>query len=367
MEYVEFTFNQKINQLTCKWYLKNKPRLIHLNDAKTLFRELTRTQAPYKIREIGDKQIIRYYNVNRVLYYQIERNRKNAQSKVSRQNKFKRQVLALTSSLAAAITIFTLSNKILASDKDVKVNNLKKTYSISNQDESLLADNYFSNAIYYYEPFAEQPLSQENDTVTDTFDFTYEDRSLSDRAETTRQYTEVITKYAKMYGIDPNLMIAIATQENTIHSEEINNSGALGLFQIQVEGSWNWVGKDLTAYNHETNNYETINVSLENLYNLDYNVKVGCMIMANYLQYCDYNIPVAVQAYNSGTKTKDLYDKYQDNWLYYREELPGDTEYLEHVFSFIKKDNSLITVTTPENNDKTIKINNNQLDIKLDR
>ena len=103
MEYVEFTFNQKINQLTCKWYLKNKPRLIHLNDAKTLFRELTRTQAPYKIREIGDKQIIRYYNVNRVLYYQIERNRKNAQSKVARQNKFKRQVLALTSSLAAPL------------------------------------------------------------------------------------------------------------------------------------------------------------------------------------------------------------------------------------------------------------------------
>ena len=68
---------------------------------------------------------------------------------------------------------------------------------------------------------------------------------------------------AKKYGIAPYLALALCTQEKGEHSTNVDIGGAVGLFQIQVEGPWNWCGKELTAFNYETNSYETVTITKE--------------------------------------------------------------------------------------------------------
>ncbi len=92
-------------------------------------------------------------------------------------------------------------------------------------------------------------------------------------------------------------MIAIATQENGSHDDNVYNIGGTGL--CQIENSI-WDNKELTAYNFNTGNYETITVDGERLGELEYNIKVACMILSFYMNYQKYNIMLGLQTYNMG-------------------------------------------------------------------
>ena len=184
----------------------------------------------------------------------------------------------------------------------------------------------------------------------------YEDRTNSEKAQITRAYYgDAIKKYSEMYGVDYELMVAIATQERGVHSETRDAGGAIGLFQI--ENIWN--NEKLTAYNYETKEYETITVDENKLSDVFYNIKVGCMVFQTALNYMNYNIPAAIQCYNMGygnmqkilnacsnatgkSVSEILSDQTNLDWLKYRNKaVGGDKNYLENVSSYMDQNTEI--------------------------
>ena len=94
------------------------------------------------------------------------------------------------------------------------------------------------------------------------------------------------------------------------------------------------------------------------LLDLEYNIKVASMIMAYDLAYCDYDIIAALQTYNSGTKVSVLKDEYGNNWTEYRDSLAGDKEYIEHVLSFLPKEDRVLEYKDANGKEYSLQINN---------
>lgn len=202
------------------------------------------------------------------------------------------------------------------------------------------------------------------ESETDVVSLNYKDNSNSAKAQTTlAYYGKTIKKYAEMYGLDPELMIAIATQERGIHAQKMDAGGATGLMQIQNSV---WRNQKLMAYNYETQKYETITVEEDKLSDVFYNIKVGCMIFQNTLNYMDYNVVAAVQCYNMGvgnmskilnayakqtgkTVKEILNNKTDTGWLNYRSLInQGDRNYVEHVFSWMQQENQISILNQDE-------------------
>lgn len=223
------------------------------------------------------------------------------------------------------------------------------------------------------------------DMNVETISINYEDRTSTDKAKISdSNYRSVIEKYSKMYGVDPNLMLAIATQESGDHYNNINFGPAVGLMQIEKSVWKN--GGDLTAYNFETNSWETITITsdgyndfINNLSDLDYNVKVGCMIFQQSLIYMDYNILASIQCYNMGygnmqtifdnycadtglTKQQVLENQFDCGWLNYRNIIPaGDSKYIEHVLSYYGENCSIKNIK-PDGTIVNVIVNNNTIE-----
>lgn len=204
----------------------------------------------------------------------------------------------------------------------------------------------------------EEVIKQEQVTKEDYYvenkysvDIDYEDRSTSIKAENTKNaYGSIIEKYANMYGVDPNLMIALATQERGVHSDTIDAGGAIGLMQIEYKV---WNNQTISAYNYETGEKDTITIDDNAMKDLYTNIKLGCMIMQANLKAMDNNPIAALQSYNYGYgnmmkvintyatlkgKTKDeiLNDPSDLGWMAYRNIIEvGDKEYIEHVLSYL--------------------------------
>lgn len=223
-----------------------------------------------------------------------------------------------------------------------------------------------------------------DDTGYEFVSLDYNDRSSSDKAiSTDDNYRNTIEKYAKMYGIDANLMLAIATQESGDHYGNLESGPAIGLMQIE-KSVWEY-GGSLTAFNFETNSWETITVTpddynnfIYNLRDLDYNVKIGCMMFQQSLVYMNYNVLAALQCYNMGygnmqsildnycmdeglNKDYVLDNQYDDGWLRYRDYIAaGDPSYIENVLSYCGKEYT-IKVTKPDGKVISVNISGNNL------
>lgn len=221
----------------------------------------------------------------------------------------------------------------------------------------------------------------ENETESNDIDYDYKvDISTIDSTNTAKYkkacdlYYDLVAETARTYGIDPRLAIAIGTQERGEHSDQVDAGGGLGLFQIQVEGKWKWEGKDVRAFNFDTNSYETYTVYTENVRDLKENIKTGMMHLQECLVRNGYNLALGVQEYNSGytavQKALDIaQDKLQEDratleyfentdWLDSRKEAGcADPYYIEHVFQYLKDDTPL-TFTKPDGSTITYMYNN---------
>ena len=190
----------------------------------------------------------------------------------------------------------------------------------------------------------------------------YVDRTgIEDFKTTKSNYSSIIYSIAEEYGIDPQIMLAIATQESIIHREYTGGS-AVGLMQIELSA---WNEENIIAHNFRTGENETIHITLDKLNDLESNIRIACMIFQNYLIESNYNLEVAIQMYNYGpgniSKTiracygndvdlKELLKNYDNEWLKYRVFInQGDSEYLEHVMSYVEDANDI----------KCVDLNNN--------
>ena len=208
------------------------------------------------------------------------------------------------------------------------------------------------------EPVIEKTTKEketENDNIKDKLGNLDSD-DIEKAAKTRELYYDIIEEYANMYGLDPDIICAIATQERGVHSDTVDPGGAIGLMQIQVEV---WNNKDINAYNYDTNTNEKVHITLDNLKDASFNIKVGCMIFQNYLNEMNGNLTAAIQCYNMGPgSVNSMINKYcKDNnitrsellnsndngWLNYRNSsYPGDPRYAEHVSRYIPEEKQTI-------------------------
>ena len=172
-------------------------------------------------------------------------------------------------------------------------------------------------------------LVEEKDTIYQNFNIDFNDRTSAEKAVSAKSnYYSLVSKYAKTYGIDKDLMMAIGTQEKGVHSTEIDPGGGVGLMQMQYQV---WVNQDVKAYNFDTNSWESFHVTDSNIRELDTNIKIACMYFQNCLVNMDYNVPAALCAYNWGmTSTKNKLSEFsQDRGLSLNEVLEAnDTSWI---------------------------------------
>ena len=233
-------------------------------------------------------------------------------------------------------------------------------------------DNEIIEVSSKHQDLNEEATSKVSDNLN-IVSISYDDRTGSSKAiNTENNYKRVIDKYSKIYGLDPKLMLALATQERGIHSTNLDSGGAIGLMQIQKNV---WANHKLKAYNFQTKQYETIIVNPTDLSNLDYNVKLGCMIFQENLRNMNYNPLLALQSYNMGygnmnrilanycldskkTKEQVLNNINDTDWMGCRNLINvGDQKYVEHVLSYCGNNAKIINIK-PDGTEIGININN---------
>lgn len=292
----------------------------------------------------------------KVIDAKMTRQKQERAAKVTRTNKQRGALTFTTVALAAALA-FT----ILVSAKD----NVSAT--VPNDDEIAITSTatYLQSITDVFEtttkpiitetvPLETAPPQIEEVPIVEYVYIDYTDRSSSQKLETARElYGNMINKYAHTYGLDPELVLALATQERGVHSSEKDPGGATGLMQIQNSV---WVGSDLTAYNFSTESYEKIKVTKEKIQDCETNIKIGCMILQNMIKAKDYNIVAGLLSYNMGGYSVDkILNQYQKEneitrqevlsnqndcgWLAYRDIIKiGDRDYVQHVLSYMGND-----------------------------
>ena len=250
----------------------------------------------------------------------------------------------------------TITIKNITSEQNID----KNDDSITEETTNEITDDNITYSYSYNQANEEETYTDYDNVVSVYLDFS--DKSNTDKATTTKEtYYSIIEKYSEKYGLDPNLVLCIATQERGIHSSSIDQGGGIGLMQIQYRV---WINEEITYYelNKSTGEYEkqTIKITDDMLRNLDTNIKTGCIILQNCLIDSNYNIPVAIQMYNMGIGTmRNILRSYGSSlskispddlgWLKYRRGHKGDPSYLENVNSWAEISNyTVVNVKTGE-------------------
>ena len=229
-------------------------------------------------------------------------------------------------------------------------------------------------------PRYEQRIDDEIETETeeqlqsmlqeDSFHYSYENRQNEENISNAKRYEDLFQKYGNKYGIDPELLMAMAAQESCgDHYNNLDNGPAEGIMQVEKSAH---LGSSVSAYNFETGEIDTIQINEENLQDLETNIQIGTMILRTCIEDNNYNIPLAIQTYNLGPGNmatalemcsdlenideNELRNNPTNNeWLRYRSFLnSGDSKYVEHVFSFLDNNTKL---TVLDRNGKQITIN----------
>lgn len=271
--------------------------------------------------------------------------RKNTH-KVVRKNRFKKNTIIV----ASTATVMLLAGIGLANIGITRDNPKSEiSYEPPVSIEDIITEPQ-TNDNYEYENYNEN--QNQNVNNEEIIDLNVEENTQSEKyLYCKNNYGDLITKYANIYGIDPNLAIAVFTHERGYHSDVMDPGGAIGLCQVQLDV---WNNQDVKAYNFETNNWDTYHIKEENIKNLEENIKAGVMILQDSLRQVSYIVFQGVQNYNyglgnlnvafrnSGLNSEQLNEQNNKDWLQYRDLIKGgDPQYIEHVFQYIPSDTTL--------------------------
>ena len=193
----------------------------------------------------------------------------------------------------------------------------------------------------------------------------------SEPAKKALQYLSIFEKYGEMYGVDPYILVAKASQESGGNHEAYATAdrcsiAGCGIMQIEKPGI---VKTSISAYNQQTKQIDTMTInSYQDVASVDANIKAGTMEFASRLKDNGYNVLLSLQAYNygsggigaviklysqaTGKSIEQIKSSPQDlGWLAYREEVHknpskyfswnegtyGDPLYVEHVLRYYLK------------------------------
>jgi len=190
----------------------------------------------------------------------------------------------------------------------------------------------------------------ENDTNSNCLEFDYysdSDKKISNNdIENTLRYKDIFDKYGHEFGIDSNLLIALATNESSgIHDIDYDEPD-IGIMQIE----WSvWLNKKVKAYNYEKNEFDSLIITNDVIESLEGNIKAGTMILQENINktvrygYDDKLInasdilPYSLQRYNMGVGNMQKLLRMGGDWKDNRNEITaGDSKYFEHVLAYLK-------------------------------
>ena len=103
------------------------------------------------------------------------------------------------------------------------------------------------------------------------------------------EHRSIVKKYAKENGLDPLLVAAIIYRESRFDKNAVSRSSARGLMQIMPA-----TGEDI-ARRLKADGY-----FIQDLFDPDTNLRFGCYYMAEMKKEFDFDMTLALAAYNSG-------------------------------------------------------------------
>lgn len=202
----------------------------------------------------------------------------------------------------------------------------------------------------------------------------YTDDALNYRAK----YGDIVEEKANKWGVDPNLAMAILTQES-------RGADTTNIMQI---GFGVWQGEPFRVYDFENDKYVDIlltndpvlynsdkylTINQEDLKNPSTNISIGNAMLQYSLRCMDYDIPAGSQCYNYGPtamnnkvfaeaytntfRTKDdlLHDQYDFSFMNYTYAYDkGDNDYFYHISRFFNPEKETITVKEKDINGVTV-------------
>lgn len=111
------------------------------------------------------------------------------------------------------------------------------------------------------------------------------------------KYSEYVQKYAEEYNMDKYMVYAIIKAESNFDENAKSSSNAIGLMQIM----------ETTAL--ETANKMDFEVTEEELFKPEINIKIGLKYFTYLLNHYNNNYPLAIIAYNAGMGNVDSWIK----------------------------------------------------------
>jgi hypothetical protein len=106
-----------------------------------------------------------------------------------------------------------------------------------------------------------------------------------------RRIAEAIMREAKANNLPPSLIAGVIAVESDFRPLITSNKGAAGLMQVLFK--W-WKDHEVVVGNGMDKN---------KLYWIEFNIKLGCAILAEYLKEADDSIAVALNRYHTGSTT----------------------------------------------------------------
>lgn len=104
------------------------------------------------------------------------------------------------------------------------------------------------------------------------------------------KHTEYIRQYAKVYQVDPYLVMSIIKAESNFDAEAVSHKNAKGLMQIiQPTAEWLADRMELTDFSYESITEPALNIQM------------GCYYLSYLLEQYQGDLKNALAAYNAGT------------------------------------------------------------------
>lgn len=193
-----------------------------------------------------------------------------------------RSVMGKLTSLSLAFTIMAFCyNQTI-----VKINNYQKE-RLEPQSSSVVV------AADYTEEKISEPIFYNIDIPVE-----YSEEKANEFLLSQEKYKDIIPEMAKTYGIDENILTAIAAIDIQERDDSIIGSGTrIGPMHIKY---YEIANRSFRVYNYKEQAFELIEVKENDLVNPETNIKIGCAMIQRALRDCNGNIVLALESSELG-------------------------------------------------------------------